>query len=480
MTKSKKIIIGTIAGLTAAAVCVTGGILLWRNFGGGGSSDGIAYVSAVTELNTAAAINYDLRFSGVVEPQETKEIKVDLSKQVSEILVEEGAHVEAGDPLFSYDVESMQLELDQGNVEIERMQNEITSSQQQITQLETERKNASADDKLSYTTQIQSLETDIAKTEYDIKTKKLELEKLNNTIQNAAVNAEITGTVQSLKTVEQLQSDGTDVLMKVVSDGEFRVKCTASEQNMYMIYADEAVTVQSRVDDTTWTGTITEIGTEPETNQNEDIYGYGGDASVTASEYPFYITLDSSDGLMLGQHLLVSPDMGETMEKSGIWLYTDYVVTDEDGKSYVWADNGRDRLEKREVELGQSDEMMGDCEIVSGLSEDDLISYPSDAYEEGMRTTTNMDEVPVEDEFNDGDIDPAMGEEGVIDGEGFDPAIGEEGVIDGEGIDPAMGEDGVADSEEFDPAMAEDGIVDGEAGDAISEDALEGGDADGN
>ena len=44
-----------------------------------------------------------------------------------------GDHVDAGAPLFTYDVESMQLELAQGNVEIERMQNEISSSQQQIS-----------------------------------------------------------------------------------------------------------------------------------------------------------------------------------------------------------------------------------------------------------------------------------------------------------------------------------------------------------
>lgn len=80
-------------------------------------------------------------------------------------------------------------------MDIERMENEIASNKQQIAQLESEKKNASADDKLTYTTQIQSLQTDIAKSEYDIKTKKIELEKLQNTINNATVKAEITGTV---------------------------------------------------------------------------------------------------------------------------------------------------------------------------------------------------------------------------------------------------------------------------------------------
>ena len=391
MGKSKKIIIGTVAGVTAAAVCVSG-VLVWRHYSRGSDVDGVAYVMPIKDVNSAATTISDLQFSGVVEPQETKEVKLDTSKKVSSIVVQEGDHVNAGDPLFTYDVESMQLELQQGNVEIERMQNEIESNKQQISQLETEKKSASADDKLTYTTQIQSLQTDIAKSEYDIKTKKIELEKLQNTINNATVTAEIAGTVQSLKTTEQLQSDGTDVLMKIMSDGEFRVKCTISEQNVQSIYKDEAMVLHSRVDDSSWTGTISEISTEADNSQNNNMYYGGSDEMTTASKYPFYVTLDSSDGLMLGQHLLVSADIGadESIEKTGIWLYSDYVQTDENGKTYVWAADKKDRLEKREVEVGQTDDTMGDCEIKSGLSEDDMIAFPSDSYQEGMKTRPTL------------------------------------------------------------------------------------------
>ena len=367
MGKSKKIIIGTVAGVTAAAVCVSG-VLVWHHHSKSSSVDGVAYVMPIRDVNSAANTVSDLQFSGVVEPQETKEIKLDTSKTVSEIAVQEGDHVNAGDPLFTYDVESMQLELQQGNVDIERMENEIASNKQQIAQLESEKKNASADDKLTYTTQIQSLQTDIAKSEYDIKTKKIELEKLQNTINNATVKAEITGTVQSLKTVEQLQSDGTDVLMKIMSDGEFRVKCTISEQNIQSIYQDEPMVLRSRVDDSSWKGTISEISTEADNSQNNSMMYGSSDDMTTASKYPFYVTLDSSDGLMLGQHLLVSMDdmSDDSIDKSGIWLYSDYVLTDEDGKSYVWAADKKDRLEKREVEVGQTDDTAGDCEIKSG------------------------------------------------------------------------------------------------------------------
>lgn len=470
MGKSKKIIIGSVAGVTAAAVCVSG-VLVWRHHSKGSDTDGVAYVMPIRDVNSAAVTVSDMQFSGVVEPQETKEIKLDTSKTVSDIAVQEGDHVNAGDPLFTYDVESMQLELQQGNVEIERMQNEIESNKQQITQLESEKKNASADDKLTYTTQIQSLQTDIAKSEYDIKTKKIELEKLQNTIDNATVKAEIAGTVQSLKTVEQLQSDGTDVLMKLMSDGEFRVKCTVNEQNIQAIYQDEPMVLHSRIDDTSWTGKISEISTEADNSQNNN-YGYSDDMT-TSSKYPFYVTLDSSDGLMLGQHLLVSADSGagDSMEKNGIWLYSDYILTDEDGKSYVWAADKKDRLEKREVEVGQTDETMGDCEIKSGLSEDDKIAFPSASYEEGMKTTTNPDEATPEEDGTGDDTDDIPADGDVSYNEDDMPV--DEGVIGGAEDETGM------DSGDADTA---DGFTEDGANEALSDedaDAAEGGAADG-
>ena len=481
MGKSKKIIIGTVAGVTAAAVCVSG-VLVWRHYSRGSDVDGVAYVMPIKDVNSAATTISDLQFSGVVEPQETKEVKLDTSKKVSSIVVQEGDHVNAGDPLFTYDVESMQLELQQGNVEIERMQNEIESNKQQISQLETEKKSASADDKLTYTTQIQSLQTDIAKSEYDIKTKKIELEKLQNTINNATVTAEIAGTVQSLKTTEQLQSDGTDVLMKIMSDGEFRVKCTISEQNVQSIYKDEAMVLHSRVDDSSWTGTISEISTEADNSQNNNMYYGGSDEMTTASKYPFYVTLDSSDGLMLGQHLLVSADTGagESIEKTGIWLYSDYVQTDENGKTYVWAADKKDRLEKREVEVGQTDDTMGDCEIKSGLSEDDMIAFPSDSYQEGMKTTTNPDEATPEDEGTDDTVDDNSNEDISYDENG-NPVY--EGVIGGADDEAGMAGDG-ADGDTADSVISGAGE---DAGDGVDEmpadeagvDTAEGGAADG-
>ena len=54
-------------------------------------------------------------------------------------------------------------------------------------------------------------------------------------------------------------------------------------------------------------------------NGNNDGY-YMGSSGTTATKYPFYISLDSTDGLMLGQHVYVEADYGQGDVKEGLWL----------------------------------------------------------------------------------------------------------------------------------------------------------------
>ena len=58
-----------------------------------------------------------------------------------------------------------------------------------------------------------------------------------------------------------------------------------------------------------------------------------------SSNYPFYVQLDGTNGLMLGQHVYVEPDIGQQEVKTGIWL-SDYFINDVDSNPYVWADDG--------------------------------------------------------------------------------------------------------------------------------------------
>ena len=97
---------------------------------------------------------------------------------------------------------------------------------------------------------------------------------------------------------------------------------------------------------------------------------------------------------MLGQHVYVEPDNGQTEERSGMWLDAYYLLTDEEGQvtPYVWAADDKDRLEKREVTLGDFDEDLGQYEILDGLTADDYITIPYEGLQEGQSVIRNVEQ----------------------------------------------------------------------------------------
>ena len=81
---------------------------------------------------------------------------------------------------------------------------------------------------------------------------------------------------------------------------------------------------------------------------------------------------------MLGQHVYVEKDEGQTENREGLWL-TSYYIIQEDGQDpYVWAAGRHDKIEKRKVTLGEYDEKLDQYQITDGLTEDDYIAYPED------------------------------------------------------------------------------------------------------
>ena len=284
-----------------------------------------------------------------------------------------------------------------------------------------------------------------------IKVKQTEMTKLKNSIEHATVTATKSGTIKTVRTKEQMQADNTDVMLTILADGDFRVKGIANEQNIQTIYQEEPVVLKSRIDDSTWTGTISEINMEAENKQNNSM-GYYSDEASTSSSYAFYIKLDTSDGLMLGQHVLITPAEGSTIEKSGIWLYADYVVDADTDQPYVWIAGKKDKLEKRYVTLGEQDAAMGDVEIADGLSGDEYLAYPAEDYQEGMRTTTSYEEYEKEQSDSNSDEMPADGED--IPFEAIDPDQSVSGELDPEfDVDPeeSAEQDSSADAAPVDP-----------------------------
>ncbi len=416
-----------------------------------------AYVNSVASIAGMSG-SVDTRYAGLVEPQEVLKVNKDESRTVAEVMVKEGDPVSIGTPLFRYDTQEMELTIRQAELELEGIANQLSTLQASKKTLEEEKAKASSDEQFNYTVQIQSTDLSIKEQEINRSTKQAELDKLKSNQQNSDVLSEAEGVVQEINLTPQTDpSTGQQKpFMSILSSGEYRVKGTLSEQNMGSLFVGQQVVVRSRVDEnTTWTGSVESIGSDPVQDNNAMYYGYGSDSGQQSSKYNFYVALTSLDGLMLGQHVYIEPDLGVSSTRTGMWLPAVYVVSDDKG-SYVWARDEKEKLEKRTIMLGDYDREEDIYQIVDGLTPRDYIAYPNANLVEGGPTTTDAN---VQFDPNEDYSDPAIDSD--------DPNAGIDTLPGGEDMMPIPegGEDGVlpeggAESVPVDDSLYEDGLGD--------------------
>ena len=406
MSKKK---IGIIVGVIVAVLILGGvGIYFLSGATASGDSENRVYVEQVSSIINVNA-GMQSRYNGVVESQASHEVNVDSSRKIAKIHVEVGDEVTVGQKLVTYDTSDLQLQIDQAKLEVESINNDINSDVTQINMLAQQAAALPAEDQISYQSQIQNYYNAISQKQFDLQSKQLEIAKYQEQIKKSYVNSEFAGTVKEINEKGIDANGNSAAFMTILQSGQYRVKGSIDEQNIWMLSEGQPVLLRSRVDEAiTWTGSIEKIDTENPQQSNNNYYGNG--EAVMASKYPFYIVLDSADGLILGQHVYIELDQGQEEEKSGIWLSSSYLVMEEE-KAYVWASNSRERLEKREVELGEYDEMMDQYQVVSGLAEEDYICWPMEGLYEGVATVTNMEEQVWNPEIED----DAMMDEGMMD-----------------------------------------------------------------
>ncbi len=388
MKNKKKPLIIALICVAVLAVAAAGVWFFWLKDYLAASSAPPVYVNSVSSivgLDTGA----NPRYSGIVEPQQTYKINKDESKTVAEVLVEPGDEVQVGDVLFRYDTQEMQASLTQAEIDQQSIANIISTLQRQLTTAQTEKKNADNDEQAAYTIQIQDLEIQIKQQQYQASLKKDEIDKLREAMNNTDVISEVDGVVKEVNDGSNSQTDTSQsCFISILSSGEYRIRGSVSELNYASISVGQAVTVHSRLDaEQVWNGTIDSIDQEAAPDQNVNYY-YGMDSGEKSSTYYFYVKLDSLEGLILGQHVYIEPDLGEAAQKEGLWLPAMYVAHDDSG-SFVWAKDDRDKLEKRMITLGEYDSESDLYEIKTGLARTDSIAYPSDSLMPGMSTTTD-------------------------------------------------------------------------------------------
>lgn len=350
-----------------------------------GKTGGV-YVQNVGDLSGFGITDGD-RFPGVVVAENVTKIQRDADKTVGELFVKAGDTVKTGDQLFSYDTEQLQLNLDKQKLEQEQLEATIENYKDQISELKNQRANAGSSQQLAYTVQIQTMQVDLKEAELKLEAKKTDVAKSEALLQNAVVTSPVDGQIQAINESTTDQNGREQAYITIQQAGSFRVRGTLGELQRGSFTVGTRVKILSRTNDDSWTGSISTIDYENPAQNNSNNYISSDSSSSSlnsSSRYPFYVELDSTDGLILGQHVYLAMDSGEDL--TGLRLSSAFVVINDDGSAYVWAEkNGK--LEKRTVTLGEYDDVTGTYAVTDGLSEADYVAYPDENCVEGAATT---------------------------------------------------------------------------------------------
>lgn len=386
---------------------------------GCGESNGEASVQSVSMICGLGSAGLTDRFAGVVSALGETNIKKDDSLTIGEIKVKVGDAVNVGDVLFTYDMSRLQMDLEAAQLELESLKSQLADKEDEKEQAETAL-NSTVDDAERNRTllQIRQINLEIRNTNSSIASKSRDIEKLQGSMKTASVKAEVAGEVKSVNPDGGTDNQGNPLpLICIVQTGGFRVKGYVNENNAAVLNEGAQVIIRSRVSDQTWKGTISSIDwNNPAQSSNNYYYDSGSSDTGNSSKYPFYVELSSSDGLLMGQHVYIEPDLGQDAQNTGIQLPASF-INDADSSPWVWAQSSSGKLEKRSLTLGDYNAELDTYAVTDGLTAADYIAFPDDTLKAGMTCVT----------YDESTFDPSgdgsyADDGGVMDG-GFDAGM---------------------------------------------------------
>ena len=252
-------------------------------------------------------------FAGVVSTAGDVEVNKKSDVAVGEVKVSAGDVVHAGDVLFTYDVESAGLDLEKAQLELAQMESELSMTRANKEALEKEKAKAEESLQLSYSLEIQEKETAILEQEYRIQSKQREIEQLEALVADADVVSPVDGTVRSVNDGSSDSSgsygydsgfgasgSGSDAFIVISKTTDILIMGSVDEANLAEVYEGMGVTVRARAGSGEWSGVVTSIETDKPLQQNTNYYD-----PAQSSKYPFYVALDSTEGLVVGQHVYI-------------------------------------------------------------------------------------------------------------------------------------------------------------------------------
>ena len=348
----------------------------------------------VSSQNTYEGI---VRLPAIIQRQQTKKVTSNSSRKVAEVLVKEGDKVSNGTVLMRYDDENDEMTIQSKEYEIEKQKLRIESAKMSVTKAEQELPKLKGLDLEERQIEIRKTLNQIALAEYTIETNEKQIEQLKEMIKEKEVKSSYVGTVTKItKGSENSTDSDTDssdgkVTITIAESQNLILMGQAKDSDMGSFRQGDSVIVYSRVDPTVhWTGYISRVrkpgekdssgsGSDSET-QDE----YSGYDSGSSGKNTWYGALDSEEGLLVGQHVFVEPDYGQTSRTEGLWLSEEYILTEND-QTYVWVEGENGRITKRAVSAAEPDNY-GIVQILDGLDRLEYIAVNSSYIREGMRT----------------------------------------------------------------------------------------------
>lgn len=209
-------------------------------------------------------------------------------------------------------------------------------------------------------------EKEIKELDFKIKMADADYKIAQTEMADGKIYAQFDGKVTSVLTEEEAKDQGVAVL-KVSGGGGFYIEGSISELERDNVEIGQEVTVNDWNTGMTYTGTVTAVGDFP----SNDGY-WSGSGNPTVTYYPLTVFVDETAELQAGSYCNIT--FSSATSQHGIYLRNPFLRT-EQGKSYVYVMGEGNKLEKRFVTVGKS--LWGSyTEILSGLTEEDLIAFP--------------------------------------------------------------------------------------------------------
>lgn len=295
------------------------------------------------------------------------------SGQIAEFYVKEGDQVKKGDKLIRYEDESISLEKQQVQLQIQSTRMELNHIKEQHKDIDKQLEKDEDNEMLKEEHDQISLQE--KKLNLELEQALLQQKSIDQQLDDLLVKSEIDGTVITLNKTTDSKTDqlNQQPIMQIGTLGDLIVEGTISEYETLKIKEDQVVRLSSDVlPDKKWNGVVSQISYLPKESEENMM---DSDNGVL---YPITVKVDEKLELKPGFQMLMEIEVSNQKSKT---LPLTAVKQDGD-KNYVYiVKDGKAKY--TEVKAGT---VSGDkIEIIDGLTKKDkVITDPNDEIHDGM------------------------------------------------------------------------------------------------